>query len=88
MTGPEERTEQRQGRAAALVAPAVSLGLLLLLWAAVAGPASVLSPSGRRRTFGTPFQPEAVTHERRARGTWRSSPRTSGRPATCPGSAT
>ena len=61
MTGQEERTERRQGRAAAFVAPAVSLGLLLLLWAAVAGPASVLSPSGRRYTFGTPFQPKVVT---------------------------
>ena len=57
MTG--RRVEQRQGRAAALVAPAVSLGLLLLLWAAVAGPATVLSPSGRRYSFDAPFQPEA-----------------------------
>jgi hypothetical protein len=39
----------------------VSLGLLLLLWAAVAGPAAMVSPSGRRYTFGTPFQPEVVT---------------------------
>lgn len=59
MTG--QKPEQRQGRAAALVAPAVSLGLLLLLWAAVAGPATVLSPSGRRYTFDAPFQPEVVT---------------------------
>ena len=43
------------------MAPAVSLGLLVLLWAATAGPASVLSPSGRRRAFGTPFQLDAVT---------------------------
>ena len=57
----EQRTEHRQRRAAAFVAPAVSLGLLLLLWAAVAGPATVLSPSGRLRTFGTPFQPKEVT---------------------------
>lgn len=41
--------------------PAISLGLLLLLWAATTGPARVLSPSGRLHTFGTPFQPEAVT---------------------------
>jgi hypothetical protein len=54
-------TGQRQSGRALAVGPAVSLGLLLLLWAATTGPARVLSPSGRRHTFGTPFQPEAVT---------------------------
>ena len=54
-------TGQRQSRRALAVGPAISLGLLLLLWAATTGPARVLSPSGRRRTFGTPFQPEAVS---------------------------
>lgn len=41
--------------------PAVSLGLLLLLWAAVAGPSAMLSPSGRRYTFDPQPPPEAVT---------------------------
>ena len=42
----------RDRRAAAL-APALAAGLLLLLWAATAGPVALLRPSGRRRTFDT-----------------------------------
>jgi hypothetical protein len=39
---------------AALIAPATVLSLLVLLWAATAGPSAVLSPSGRRLTFDSP----------------------------------
>ena len=44
-------TEQRR---AALVAPAVCIGVVVLAWAATTGPVAVLSPSGRTRSFATP----------------------------------
>lgn len=50
-------TGSRRDRRAALVAPAMALGLLALVWAATAGPVRVLSPSGRTRTFDTPAPP-------------------------------
>lgn len=59
-------TGQRQGRAAIATAPAVCLGLLLLLWAATAGPAAVLSPSGRRRAFDTPVETASAPPSRSA----------------------
>jgi hypothetical protein len=59
----------RDRRAAAL-APALTAGLLLLLWAATAGPVALLSPSGRRLTFDarTP-SPQASTSQSHAPGT-------------------
>jgi hypothetical protein len=55
MSRDESRRRRQVGRAsvaAALTAPALVAGILLLLWAATAGPAAVLRPSGRRLTFG------------------------------------
>lgn len=53
----------RGSRGAALVAPAVSLGLLVLVWAATAGPVAMLSPSGRTRTFAPLPSPSASVPE-------------------------
>lgn len=44
-------TGRAQDRRAAALGPALALGLLVLLWAATAGPSAVLSPSGRTRSF-------------------------------------
>ncbi len=52
-------TGSRGERRAALLAPAVALGLLVLVWAASTGPVQVLAPSGRTRTFDTPPPPTA-----------------------------
>ena len=47
-------TGSRELRRATMVGPALVLGLLVLVWAATAGPVGVLSASGRRRSFETP----------------------------------
>jgi hypothetical protein len=50
-----------QDRREALLAPAVSLGFLLLVWAAAAGPVAVFSPSGRTRSFDGPVETPSVS---------------------------
>ncbi len=50
-----------RARPAALVAPGVSLAMLLLVWASAAGPVAVFSPSGRTRTFEAPPEGPSVS---------------------------
>lgn len=46
--------------ASGLFAGAVAAALLLLVWAAAAGPVGILSPSGRTRTFRPPPEPTST----------------------------
>jgi Domain of unknown function (DUF4129) len=68
----------RDRRAAAL-APALAAGLLLLLWAANAGPVALLRPSGRRLSFDTDTpstEPSASPSGARGAGDPREAPQT------------